>query len=160
MKHAYLFAIALALCGATAPVLRADGPTAEAPAPAATAPAADAPKLESKEVRDKDGNVIARYTAYEDPKHAAQNGGRSEVKQGQYTQYYPSGQVKRTVTYEQDVPNGPEKWYFPNGKLWQSFTTKNGKIVGNFQTYSPAGVLVKTDTYDDNGQLTRTSTGP
>ena len=44
-----------------------------------------------------------------------------------YEEYYSNGQLQKTVTYKDDVPNGQVKEYYRDGRPMYTYTLLNDK---------------------------------
>ena len=55
--------------------------------------------------------------------------------QGDFTRYYPDGQVQETVTYENGKLTGQRMAYYANGKMQESALYADGKPTGERVTY-------------------------
>lgn len=53
--------------------------------------------------------------------------------------YYPNGQLKDSVAYVDDKPNGEYKLYSDKGVLLKECSYRNGSLTGNYAEYYPSG---------------------
>lgn len=93
------------------------------------------------------GQVVRVYKVYKDPAGV-------ERKHGLAQWFYDDGVLKHEVTYRHDVPDGRERWWFPNGKLWMDFSNKYGKLNGQYQEFDRNGRLVRSERWAD-GKLVK-----
>ena len=56
---------------------------------------------------------------------------RGKVKHGNVVEFYPNGQLKSDIDYENDIPvDGPYTIYLDDGSVWEKGTFKNnGKEI-------------------------------
>ncbi len=73
-------------------------------------------------------------------------------KKGLWKRYYPSGDLKSTITYHRSRPNGPYAIYYPNGNLQEKGTWEYNKNVGEFERYHPDGTLAQDFTFSPSGK--------
>ena len=73
-------------------------------------------------------------------------------RNGEYTEYYPNGQLKITANYNNGDLNGAFSEYYPNGQLKITTDYSNGDLNGAFSEYYPNGQLKITTDYS-NGEL-------
>lgn len=67
-----------------------------------------------------------------------------DIKDGDETLYYPSGEINRTRHWTNGELNGESSVYYPNGQLYISCTYRMGKLHGDYVVYRQDGsVLLK-----------------
>ncbi len=67
--------------------------------------------------------------------------------------YYANGKMQMAVTYEKSqIADGTYATFYPSGKLKQTATLQNGKSQGNFKSYYANGVMNEEVQYD-KGEL-------
>ena len=81
------------------------------------------------------------------------------VEDGLYKELYESGQVKRLITFENELPNGPFNVYYEDGKLKGEGLYVNGVLQLKARTYYPNGLVESEVIFKDGvfylpGQVT------
>ncbi|HET8861051.1 hypothetical protein [Marivirga sp.] len=97
---------------------------------------------EKKETRFPDGSIKERFEYSVD-----ENG--SELKNGEYTQFYPNGQVRTKGIYENNLSTGLWKKWDKKGNLIKEYTAKEGNYHGEEISYNSKGDTIKKNTYDE-----------
>lgn len=67
--------------------------------------------------------------------------------QGAYTEFYPNGQLSKTMTLVNDYAQGEENLYYYNGTLSGKATYNEGSYEGPFTTYFTTGAIETTGSY-------------
>lgn len=70
--------------------------------------------------------------------------------QGVFTVKDLNGHIVAEKTYEDDILNGPERNYYPNGQLEGEYAMKDGLYEGPYKTYSEEGILLSEGHYKEN----------
>lgn len=93
-----------------------------------------------------------------------------KVKDGAYNFYYPSGKIKKKVSFKKNVYDGPYKEYYESGALSEEGTYDNGNVDGQCTVYFENGKIQRKinysngkaegpyEDYHDNGMLAETGT--
>jgi len=68
-------------------------------------------------------------------------------RDGLNKQYFPGGQVKAEVMYQNGLPNGQATLYHENGKVMETMNYVNGKKEGKATAYDSKGRLEATSNY-------------
>lgn len=80
---------------------------------------------------------------------------RNDVRTA-YAEYYANGQLKGKLLLDhQGRFNGHATYYYEDGTTRSEGIYDKGFFSGKWRNYSTEGVLISTDEYDANGQLTR-----
>jgi antitoxin component YwqK of YwqJK toxin-antitoxin module len=69
---------------------------------------------------------------------------------GLWQYFHDNGKLRYEESYILDIPTGISRAYYDNGQLKDDFFWLQGKKQGVWTSYSEAGVVVKTEVYDDN----------
>jgi len=73
-----------------------------------------------------------------------------------YEEYYPEGQLKARLPLNgQGQYDGSATYYYPHGRIKSYGHYVNGFFSGRWKSFDSTGQLLSTDTYDQNGQLTK-----
>lgn len=88
----------------------------------------------------------AAYNDHGDRVHTYYVGGR---RHGQMTRWYPSGQLKESCTYSDDVIQGNHQSWFMSGSIMWQCVRVNGNIRGERICYSPGGRLSVQESFCD-----------
>jgi hypothetical protein len=97
---------------------------------------------EKKETRFPDGSIKERFEYTVD-----ENG--SELKNGEYTQFYSNGQVRTKGMYENNLSTGTwEKWD-KKGNLIKEYTAKEGNYHGEEISYNSKGEIIEKRNYNE-----------
>lgn len=75
-------------------------------------------------------------------------------KEGVWVRFYPNGQMKHEITFKNGVANGPAKFYFENGKLWESGQWAINHWVGPYEFYHANGQKAYVWNYNNLGKRT------
>lgn len=73
--------------------------------------------------------------------------------EGEWKQYYKTGKIKATGTYEDGVKSGKWVYYFANGKKEQEGTFKNNVLSGQWIWYFQNGQTRRIEYYNTKGNL-------
>jgi len=71
---------------------------------------------------------------------------------GEWSYYYPNGQLESKGNFKYDSPHGRWIWYYSNGNVKEKGTFLNGFKTGDWFLYTRAGKVVSIVTYD-HGEL-------
>jgi antitoxin component YwqK of YwqJK toxin-antitoxin module len=77
-------------------------------------------------------------------------------KEGMWVRNYPNGNPKHEITFKSGVANGPAKFYFEDGKVWESGTWVIDHWVGNYEMYHANGQKAYDWFYNNTGKRTGT----
>jgi antitoxin component YwqK of YwqJK toxin-antitoxin module len=77
-------------------------------------------------------------------------------KEGVWIRNYPNGNRKHEITFKNGIANGPAKFFFDNGQLWESGTWVVNKWVGEYVFYHPNGQKAYDWHYNTQGKRTGT----
>lgn len=69
------------------------------------------------------------------------------IENGTRQNYYPNGQLKDSVTYADDKPNGNYKLYSDKGVLLKECSYRDGNFIGYYAEYYPPGQPKVTGQY-------------
>jgi len=95
-------------------------------------------------VKDDQGNVVETFQILPD-----------STKNGPYTAYYASGQLKQKATYENGIMVGENIFYHLNGQPEIKETYKNGVLDGQYYSYFENGQIEISAPYQ-NGNMNGT----
>ena len=71
---------------------------------------------------------------------------------GLLTKYFEDGNIMETVTFKDNVENGPFKEYYANGKIqWEGSFLNGDQEFGLLQQYDETGILIKKMMCDSLG---------
>lgn len=73
-------------------------------------------------------------------------------KVGLWKKYFPNGKIKQELTFANNTPNGPAKFYYESGRLQEEGMWRDKKWVGNYKYYHENGVLFYDWEFNDNGK--------
>ena len=129
-------------------------------------------QIEFNKEGKRNGNFVTKYTngktkiqgAYRNGKESGswksysedatillegQFGQGSGMKQGQWTHFYENGNVRATISYENDLLEGSSEWFYPNGQLAVKESYKEG-LLSKRKGYSEDGSkLNPEEVYND-----------
>lgn len=71
---------------------------------------------------------------------------------GEWSYYYPNGQLESKGNFKYDMPHGRWMWYYSNGNVKEKGSFLNGNKTGDWYLYTRAGNVISIMTYD-NGEL-------
>jgi antitoxin component YwqK of YwqJK toxin-antitoxin module len=74
---------------------------------------------------------------------------KAGIKEGEWTTYYPSGQVMEVYRYTNDLKEGPWKQYFSDGSLKSEGTYKHDNMDGLYVLHHLNGNVEVSGTYKD-----------
>lgn len=74
------------------------------------------------------------------------------VKDGDWTEFYPNGEVRRSMNYDHGVLDGYYRAYEENGLDYTTGQYENGKKVGNWYTVTNDSTQKLMSEYDENGE--------
>ena len=104
---------------------------------------------------DKNGNIISLLEYNNDFLVSRERINRTDskgLKQGEWKEFYPGGNIKSEKTFKDDQLHGYYKEYDTRGKLVLTMQYENGSIVKSKVEDEPDIEIVNK--YDDNGKLT------
>ncbi|MEX2596158.1 MAG: toxin-antitoxin system YwqK family antitoxin [Salibacteraceae bacterium] len=73
-------------------------------------------------------------------------------KVGVWKAYYPSGELKSEITYDNGRPKGPYTTYYNNGQIEEKGNWSLNKNQGKFTRYYENGQVQQDFTFDDSGK--------
>ena len=88
-----------------------------------------------------DGGKIVYYVSKDDG-----------AREGEYTQYYPDGEVMSTATYVNDTLDGERRIFYPDGTLQILETYDNGDFEGPYANYYEDGNPLSKGNYVNSMQ--------
>jgi len=97
---------------------------------------------DTKETKFPDGTVKERFEYTVD-----ENG--SELKNGEYTQFYPNGQVSSKGMYENNLMTGKWKKWDNKGNLIKEYSTLKGDYDGEEISYNSKGDTIEKNTFNE-----------
>jgi antitoxin component YwqK of YwqJK toxin-antitoxin module len=77
-------------------------------------------------------------------------------KEGVWIRTYPNGKTKHEITFVNGVANGPAKFYFEDGQLWEAGTWVIDHWTGSYEMYHPNGKKAYDWFYNNSGKRTGT----
>ncbi len=77
-----------------------------------------------------------------------------DKREGVWTNYYKSGSVKSTITFEANKESGYVKFFYENGKVSEEGLWVNNHWVGEYRYYYATGQLAYQWMHDSNGRRT------
>ena len=78
----------------------------------------------------------------------------NDKKEGLWTAYFPNGNIKHEITFKSGIANGPAKFYYEDGKVWEQGTWMFDHWVGNYQFFYPSGQIAYDWNYNATGKRT------
>ncbi len=75
-----------------------------------------------------------------------------DKKTGKWITYYPNGNMKSVITYENNRPNGYATLYHENGKILEQGYWKNQRWVGDYKSYHENGEVQHEFKFNDQGK--------
>lgn len=78
---------------------------------------------------------------------------KMSVKEGLFKYYYPSGKIKSTNIYDNDLLQGTSYEYFESGGIKSKYDFKNSKYDGKTYFYDEKGNLIETVTYKEGKEI-------
>ena len=76
--------------------------------------------------------------------------GNFEWAKGDVKEYYPSGNVKETVTFKSHRKHGDWITYYENGEIESKGKFAANRRVGIWIYYDKSGNIIKKETYENN----------
>lgn len=73
-------------------------------------------------------------------------------KTGIWTAYYPNGNMKNRITFEQGRPFGKATMYHENGKIFEEGLWRNNRWVGDYKMYYENGEVQHDFKFNSNGK--------
>ncbi len=104
---------------------------------------------------DKEGNIITLLEYNNDFLVSREKINRTDnkgLKQGEWKEFYPNGEIKSEKTYKNDLLHGYYKEYDVNGRLVLTMLYENGAIVKSRVEDEPDIEIITK--HDENGKLT------
>lgn len=97
---------------------------------------------------DKEGNKEGPWTNYF-PSGQVKSKGRyvENNRSGKWIFYFESGKRMQTGEYKQDAPDGEWIWYYPDGNVLRDEQYLNGKEDGHSVEYDPSGKVITEGDY-------------
>jgi antitoxin component YwqK of YwqJK toxin-antitoxin module len=74
------------------------------------------------------------------------------LKQGLWVSFYEANKPESEITYVDNVPNGPCRFYYPNGKVREEGNWVVDKWVGQYKFYHPNGQPYYVWKYNESGK--------
>lgn len=71
----------------------------------------------------------------------------NNIKDGEERLFYPNGQLNRVRHWNSGILDGEMLIYYPNGKCYITARYKKGKLKGNYVVYNQKGVVIRTIKY-------------
>ena len=102
---------------------------------------------DTKETKYPDGSIKERFEFITDD-----NG--SELKNGEYIQYYHNGQIRKKGMYKDNLTTGKWKKWDIKGNLTNEYAAQDGYFTGEEISYNTNGDIIEKKTYTDEGNLT------
>jgi antitoxin component YwqK of YwqJK toxin-antitoxin module len=68
-------------------------------------------------------------------------------KQGEWSEFYPSGEIKSKGKYLDDLKSGPWEYFYEEGQSEQLGSYQNGVPSGIWKWYYPSGKLLREENY-------------
>lgn len=105
--------------------------------------------------REFNPNDNSAYTIFYDQKKKKISEGKiiNKLHEGEWVYYHQNSDVVMTrENYKAGKLHGIRSVYFPNGKIAEEITFKNGIREGNYRKYTPTGIVLEETTYK-NGQI-------
>ena len=90
-------------------------------------------------VYNKDNQWIASKEYYENGMLKMEGTVANDVRQGNWTAYFPDGKVQSTGVYENGLRVGPSKVYHENGHLWMDGSYVDDHKCGEWVFYDEQG---------------------
>lgn len=81
---------------------------------------------------------------------------KKHLREGAWTRFYETGELKENVTYSQGVMAGPYRFYSKEGKLKTEGFYTNGLPTDQWKTYDSQGRQISGVNYDKSGKILST----
>ena len=97
-------------------------------------------------------NEIKKLPGYE-PKQKVEEGDyRDSKKTGFWKEFFPNGNLKNKITFENNRPNGYAIMYHENGKISEEGLWKNNRWVGDYKLYYENGQVQQEFKFNASGK--------
>ena len=96
---------------------------------------------------DKDNQWVAAKEYYENGILKMEGTYANDVRQGNWTSYFPDGKVQSTGIYEKGLRVGPSKVYYENGHLWMDGYYVDDHKCGEWVFYDEQGYELQRVNY-------------
>jgi antitoxin component YwqK of YwqJK toxin-antitoxin module len=73
-------------------------------------------------------------------------------KVGVWVNYWPNGEKKSEIFYDNGRPTGDYKSFYENGQMEESGSMKGGNLIGDFAMFYPDGKPKQKKTFNENGE--------
>jgi len=73
-------------------------------------------------------------------------------KTGEWTKYFPSGEIQNQITFSNNRPNGPYKIFYPSGQVQEEGVWKNNRNVGSFKRFHENGHIQQEFNFTSTGK--------
>lgn len=100
----------------------------------------------------KEYNSTLRRPGYTDAALVQEGRYADSKKKGQWKEYYPNGNVKNKITYENNRPNGYAIMYHDNGKISEEGLWQNNRWVGDYKLYYDNGQVAQEFKFNKSGK--------
>lgn len=97
-------------------------------------------------------NKIKNLPDYKDDQKVEEGMYADNKKTGIWKEYYPNGNVKNKITFENNRPNGYAIMYHDNGKISEEGLWKNNRWVGDYKLYYENGQVAQEFKFNTSGK--------
>ena len=98
---------------------------------------------------DKGGQCIREVEYHEDGKLYMEGGIKNNLRDGEWTSYFPDGKVQSKGYYENGIRLGKALVYYENGNLWMEGLYSNDKMCGEWIIYDEQGYEIGRPFYGE-----------
>lgn len=97
-------------------------------------------------------NAIKNLPDYQDDQKVEEGVYLDNKKTGVWKEYYPNGNLKNKITFENNRPNGYAIMYHDNGKVSEEGLWKNNRWVGDYKLYYENGQVAQEFKFNVSGK--------
>ena len=101
---------------------------------------------------------MSRQKGFNDAAKVEEGEYKRSRKVGVWIKYWPNGEKKTEVFYDNGSPTGDYKSFYENGQMEESGSMKGGNLVGDFAMFYPDGTPKQKKTFNEIGETEGTVT--
>ena len=95
---------------------------------------------------------ISKQKGFSDTAKVEEGEYKRSRKVGVWIKYWPNGEMKSEVFYDNGRPTGDYKTFYENGQMEEGGSMKGGNLVGDFAMFYPDGKPKQKKTFNENGE--------
>lgn len=99
--------------------------------------------------------IVGMLTFHKNDKPYMGGSIKNKQRNGLWQSFYEDGTVWSEGSYKDGIEDGFYRVFYPNGQVRYEGNYDLGKMIGEWKYYDENGQLTKTETYNNEGQLTQ-----